>query len=123
MQVYVDGVLSGSATSETGVKTTPFRSIGRIEDTGGTPTYLAGSLDDLRLYNRVLTAAEIEGSWVKLVALNGAKVAVKNGRLHAEHAVGPNRGRAFCRAAAAATCFRVRPIHAIRLDLCSGAFP
>ena len=61
VQVYVDGTLSGSATSATGVKTTAFRSIGRIEDTGGTPTYLAGSLDNLRLYNRVLTVAEIQG--------------------------------------------------------------
>jgi hypothetical protein len=61
VQVYVDGKLSGSATSAAGVKTTPFRSIGRIEDTAGTPAYLAGSLDDLRLYNRVLTAAEIQG--------------------------------------------------------------
>ena len=47
VQVYVDGALSGSATSETGVKTTAFRSIGRIDDTGGTPTYFLGALDDL----------------------------------------------------------------------------
>jgi MSHA biogenesis protein MshQ len=55
----VDGVLSGSATSETGVKTTPFRSIGRIDDTGGAPTYFNGTLDDLYVFNRVLTGDEI----------------------------------------------------------------
>jgi MSHA biogenesis protein MshQ len=59
VQVYVDGVLSGSATSETGVKTTPFASVGRIDDTGGTPTHLNGTLDDLYVFNRVLTASEI----------------------------------------------------------------
>jgi hypothetical protein len=60
VQVYVDGVLSGSATSEVGTKTTTFRSLGRIEDTGGTPAWFAGSLDDVRLFNRVLTAQEIQ---------------------------------------------------------------
>jgi hypothetical protein len=58
-QVYVDGVLSGAATTDTGVKTTPFRSVGRIDDTAGTPAYLNGTLDDLVLFDRVLTAAEV----------------------------------------------------------------
>jgi hypothetical protein len=59
VEVYVDGQLSGSATSDTGVKTTPFGSVGRIDDTGGTPAYLAGALDDLYLFSRVLTGDEI----------------------------------------------------------------
>ena len=59
VQVYVNGVFNASATSETGVKTTPFASIGRIEDTAGTPGYFAGTLDELRFYDRVLTASEI----------------------------------------------------------------
>jgi glucose/arabinose dehydrogenase len=61
VQVYVDGVRSGSARSDAGVKTTAFRSLGRIEDTGGTPTYLTGALDDVRLYGRVLMRTEIQG--------------------------------------------------------------
>jgi glucose/arabinose dehydrogenase len=61
VEVYVDGTLSGSATSGTGVKTTPFRSIGRIDDTGGTPTGFACAVDDLLVFNRVLTADEIRG--------------------------------------------------------------
>ena len=60
VQVYVDGVLSGTATSEIGVKTTPFSSIGRIEDTAGTPTYLNGQLDELQVFNRVLSQSEIQ---------------------------------------------------------------
>jgi hypothetical protein len=59
VRVYVDGVANGTATSETGTKSTAFRSIGRIEDTGGTPAYFSGVLDNLRIYNRVLTAQEI----------------------------------------------------------------
>jgi MSHA biogenesis protein MshQ len=61
VQVFADGVLNASATSETGVKTTPFASLGRIEDTGGTPMYFNGTLDDVRVFNRVLTASEIAG--------------------------------------------------------------
>ena len=40
-QVYVDGQLSGSGMGPTGAKTTPLSSLGRIEDTGGTPQYFA----------------------------------------------------------------------------------
>ena len=59
VQVYLNGSLSGSATSELGVVTTAFSSIGRIEDTGGTPVYFNGQLDEMRIYDRVLTAAEV----------------------------------------------------------------
>jgi MSHA biogenesis protein MshQ len=59
LQVYVDGVLQGSAVGATGAKTTPFSSIGRIENTNGPATYLKGGLDDVRVYSRILTASEI----------------------------------------------------------------
>jgi glucose/arabinose dehydrogenase len=59
VQVYVDGALGGEAVSATGAKTTPFASLGRIEDTSGAIDYFAGSLDDVRVYDRVLSAAEI----------------------------------------------------------------
>lgn len=59
IKVYVDGVLNSTATSDTGVKSTPFSSFGRIEDTGGAINYFAGSLDEIRVYNRVLSDAEI----------------------------------------------------------------
>ena len=60
VEVYVDGQLSGSATSGTGVKTTPFRSIGRIEDTAGTHEYFNGRLDELAIFDRVLSQGEIQ---------------------------------------------------------------
>ncbi len=59
VQVYLNGSLSGSATGETGAVTTAFSSIGRIEDTGGTPVYFNGQIDEMRVYDRVLTAAEV----------------------------------------------------------------
>jgi hypothetical protein len=60
IKLYVDGVLNATATSDIGAKSTPFSSFGRIEDTGGTINYLAGSLDEIRVYNRVLSDAEVQ---------------------------------------------------------------
>lgn len=59
LQVFVDGVLEGTATGAVGTKSTPFNSIGRIENTNGPANHLQGSLDDVRVYNRVLTAQEV----------------------------------------------------------------
>ena len=59
VQVYVDGALSGTAASAKGLKTTPFSNLGRIGNTVGKPKYFNGALDDVRIYNRVLTAGEV----------------------------------------------------------------
>jgi hypothetical protein len=57
MQVYVDGVLRGSGTGPTGSRTfPPSLRIGSLQTANN---YLNGTLDDVRLYNRVLTAGEI----------------------------------------------------------------
>ncbi len=58
-RIYIDGVLNVSGAIATGVIGTPFSSIGRIEDTGGTPEYLDGQLDEVRIYDRVLTDQEV----------------------------------------------------------------
>jgi hypothetical protein len=59
LQVYVDGTLSASTvTGARGNRTTPFSSIGRKE-LAGSAIYFQGLLADVRLYQRVLTAAEI----------------------------------------------------------------
>jgi hypothetical protein len=65
LQVYVDGTLRTSTTGETGTKSTAFRLIGAqsaLAADGTTSlgaTYFNGQLDDLRIFNRVLTASEI----------------------------------------------------------------
>ncbi|MGD9655483.1 MAG: LamG-like jellyroll fold domain-containing protein, partial [Sulfuricurvum sp.] len=59
VQVYINGVLNNEATSATGDVTTSFASIGRIEDTAGSPEYFNGSLDEVKIYSSVLSAAQI----------------------------------------------------------------
>jgi hypothetical protein len=57
MAVYVDGAPRGSGTGPTGSRTFPASlRIGSLQ-TGN--NFLSGTLDDVRLYDRVLTAAEV----------------------------------------------------------------
>ncbi|MBL7076404.1 MAG: VCBS repeat-containing protein [Kiritimatiellae bacterium] len=58
-QLYIDGSLESSATGATGAMTTPFRSIGRIEDTGGSPMYLNGVLDQIYVFDVVIGSAMV----------------------------------------------------------------
>lgn len=58
-KIYIDGALDASGNIAGGVIGNPFSSIGRIEDTGGTPEYLNGDLDEVRIYGQVLTDAEV----------------------------------------------------------------
>jgi uncharacterized repeat protein (TIGR03806 family) len=70
MTVYVDGVLRGSGTGPTGSRTFPLSlRIGSLQTANN---FLNGTLDDVRLYDRVLTAAEI-------AALNGTPPAAPAG--------------------------------------------
>lgn len=63
VRFYVNGVLNGSGSSETGHKSTPFSQFGVIGDTGGSPVYLNGSLDGIRLINSVQTDARIRAEY------------------------------------------------------------
>lgn len=57
VQVYVDGTLSASATGPTGVKSTAFTSLARLE--GSSAGFFAGRLDQVTVFNRVITAADV----------------------------------------------------------------
>ena len=57
-QVYLDGTLSGAATGATGVRATAFSSLAQIEN-GGSPKYFQGRLDQVHIFNRVLSSAEV----------------------------------------------------------------
>jgi len=60
MEVYVDGVLRGTGTGPTGSRTwPPALRIGALQN--GVGGFLNGTLDDVRLYDRILTASEIAG--------------------------------------------------------------
>ncbi|MDZ7829349.1 MAG: DUF6701 domain-containing protein [Halofilum sp. (in: g-proteobacteria)] len=58
-KVYVDGALESTGNSPTGTIGNTFSSLGRIEDTGGTPEYLDGDLDEVRVYDDVLTDSDV----------------------------------------------------------------
>jgi hypothetical protein len=61
-QIYVDGVLVASEDVVTGklnANEQPVRIGAYIWDEAGYHKYLAGSIDDVRVYNRVLEQAEI----------------------------------------------------------------
>jgi hypothetical protein len=59
VQVYVDGVLEGTATSETGMKTQYFNSIGRIYDSAGSHGWYQGRLDEVSFWSNILSPTEI----------------------------------------------------------------
>jgi len=56
-QVYFDGTLDATGTGDTGAKTTPFFSFGLLINSS--QGYLAATLDDIRVYNRVLSSTEV----------------------------------------------------------------
>jgi hypothetical protein len=61
VHVYVNGVLDTTA-SETSASIPNYASSLTLGQLGGNPTsYFAGSLDDVRIYNRALSAAEVLG--------------------------------------------------------------
>lgn len=58
-KIYIDGSLNKSGTIAIGIIGNSFSSIGRIEDTGGTPEYFEGILDEVRVYGRVLDDTDV----------------------------------------------------------------
>ncbi|MFZ4766942.1 MAG: LamG-like jellyroll fold domain-containing protein, partial [Roseimicrobium sp.] len=57
-QVYVDGALSASATGASGARAASITSLARIQHASGA-AYLAGRLDQVTIFNRVVTAGEV----------------------------------------------------------------
>ena len=70
MQLYVDGVMEASTTGPPGPKTSPpDLRLGSIQ-TGVTGGYFAGTLDDVQIFDRVLSATEISNVMNQSVTLN-----------------------------------------------------
>ena len=59
-KIYVDAALDDTATGGTGNKTTAFYSIARVEDTGGTPRYFQGRLDQIHVFNQVIDLTTVQ---------------------------------------------------------------
>ncbi len=64
-KIYLDGVLNRSGASASGVIGKSFSSIGRIEDTGGTPAYFEGDLDEILVFDAVLSDGEVTAIYTK----------------------------------------------------------
>lgn len=65
VQVYVDGALEGTATSETGVKTQYFNSIGRIYDSAGSHGWYQGRLDDVSFWSDIMDPSVIYDQYLR----------------------------------------------------------
>ncbi|HEX9803049.1 MAG TPA: LamG domain-containing protein [Gammaproteobacteria bacterium] len=77
-KIYIDGSLNKSGTSASGIIGTPFSSIGRIEDTGGSPEYLQGELDEVLIFDSVLSDAEVVAGYTNQAAGNNWDGSVRN---------------------------------------------
>jgi len=58
--IYIDRNLDASGTLAAGTIGNTFSSIGRIDDTGGTPNYFIGNLDELKIYDQALSLSQIQ---------------------------------------------------------------
>ncbi len=57
--LYLDGVNVGATYSDTGYGGSPVHNAIGVGGTGGGPGYFSGSIDDVRIYNRALSAQEV----------------------------------------------------------------
>jgi len=60
VQVYVDGTLEDSVSARSGTIGNSFDSLGRIEDTGTSPEYFDGRLEDVQVYDSVLSSSDAQ---------------------------------------------------------------
>ncbi|MEC9493241.1 DUF6701 domain-containing protein [Flexistipes sp.] len=58
-KVYVDGILEDTGNMNSGSIGNSFSSIGRIEDTGGSPEYFNGYLDEVKIFDSILTDSQV----------------------------------------------------------------
>lgn len=68
LQTYVDGDLENTSTSGTGVISREFYSIGRVEYSNGSATYLDGNLDEVMIFDSVLSADNVQTIYTNQLA-------------------------------------------------------
>jgi MSHA biogenesis protein MshQ len=71
LQVFINGILKDEYVGISGDVGTAFSSIGRIEDTYGTPEYFAGNLDELLIFDSVIDSATVEAIYNNQLAGKG----------------------------------------------------
>jgi len=62
IEIYIDGVLDKEGSTDSGDVGTSFNSIGRIENTDSSKTlyYFNGSIDELKIYDGLLTSSQVK---------------------------------------------------------------
>lgn len=68
LNMYINGVLSRSATGRTGGLALNFSSLGRIEDTAGTPGYFSGLLDEVLIFGSLISADQVSNIYSNQLA-------------------------------------------------------
>ncbi|WP_415897326.1 DUF6701 domain-containing protein [Neptuniibacter sp. QD57_21] len=69
-QIFIDGALNATGTIASGIISNTFNSIGRIEDNGGSPEYFSGQLDEVLVYDQVLTQTHVTQIYTNQLAGN-----------------------------------------------------
>ncbi len=59
-RIFVDGSLETAGVTGSGTIGNAFASIGRIEDTGGSPEYFDGDLDEVRVFDDLLDESDVQ---------------------------------------------------------------
>jgi hypothetical protein len=59
-KIYIDGELNKSGSIATGIIGNEFSSIGRIEDTGNSPEYFSGDLDEIQIFDSELSLSQVQ---------------------------------------------------------------
>lgn len=59
-QIFIDGALNKYGITGSGTIGHSFSSIGRVEDSDGTPVYFSGDLDEVQVFNSILTTAQVQ---------------------------------------------------------------
>jgi len=77
-EVYVDGALEDTGITESGDVGNNFNRIGSILDTVGTPTYLEGNLDELKIYDSIIDATTVQSIYTNELAGNNYDGSARN---------------------------------------------
>lgn len=67
-QVFVNGTLEANNNSGGGIIGNGFSSLGRIEDTGGTPNYFSGRLDEVLIFDNVIDPDNVSAVYINQLA-------------------------------------------------------
>ena len=81
-QMYVNGALSGGTSASVPNAPASWTAIGASQNTAGTPSYFNGTVDDVRMYERAITAGEVKQLYDRRNDLGVADISSTNLKFH-----------------------------------------